>query len=193
MLDLSVMCDTEAVRCPRPNRAGARAARDERAGRVVRRALNAGAGAAEASKCTRIPLDASTASQRERVVAPRQNRRMTAPPADRLRWPWLDLVLAVAVLVELEIAVMTSDSPHGSLILNMIVVAVIALVTALAPPTAGSLLRDDLGALMGDGARAHPAEQLGFPRAFCSSLRSTRLPHGPIAARRLPASLSSSS
>jgi signal transduction histidine kinase len=77
----------------------------------------------------RIPLDVTSASQ-ERVPPARQTDPAAAPPPDRLRWRWLDPALAAAVLVELEVAVMTSSPSRGPLILNMIVVAAMALVTA---------------------------------------------------------------
>jgi signal transduction histidine kinase len=52
-----------------------------------------------------------------------------AEPGVGLRWPWLDPVLAYVVLVVLELAVLDADHRRGPLVLNVIVVAAIALVT----------------------------------------------------------------
>ena len=77
----------------------------------------------------RIPLDGSAVSQTR--VSPSTHREPRAAPRhEGVRWPWLDPVLAVAVLVELEVAVVTTYPRRGPLILNVIVVALMALVTA---------------------------------------------------------------
>jgi signal transduction histidine kinase len=76
----------------------------------------------------RIPLDGTT------TVAARAERSREGDPvalttADRLRWRWFDPLLAVAVLVDFAVAVLSYSTPRGPLILNMLVVAAMALVT----------------------------------------------------------------
>jgi hypothetical protein len=46
---------------------------------------------------------------------------------DHVRWPWLDPLLAGVVLVVMEIAVLTGSHHRGPLVLNLIVVAGMAL------------------------------------------------------------------
>jgi signal transduction histidine kinase len=77
----------------------------------------------------RIPLDGTTtvAAQAQRS---RNGDPVTSPASDRLRWPWLDPILAAAVLVEFAVAVLSYSKPRGPLVLNMLVVAAMALVTA---------------------------------------------------------------
>ncbi len=48
---------------------------------------------------------------------------------DRLRWPWLDPALALALLVALELATVAGGHGRGPLVLNMIAVAAVALAT----------------------------------------------------------------
>ena len=70
----------------------------------------------------RIPFERTMASAPR---APRQgeHRPVVVPVSDRLRWPWLDPVLAGVLLAVLEVAVLTASDRRGPLALNMIVVA----------------------------------------------------------------------
>lgn len=74
----------------------------------------------------RIPLAGVTAS---RPAAPfsSEHASVAAAASDRVRWPWLDPLLAAVSLAAFEIAVLTSSHRSGPLVLNMTVVATVAL------------------------------------------------------------------
>jgi len=74
----------------------------------------------------RIPFDGKASSPQGPESAPAGPSVMVAA-ADHARWPWLDALLAGVVLVVLEIGVLTGSHRHGPLILNLIVVAGMAL------------------------------------------------------------------
>jgi signal transduction histidine kinase len=73
----------------------------------------------------RIPLEARATSPP--VLAAAEHDRFAVPAADDLRWPWLDPLLAVVVLVALEIEALTSSYRRGPLFLNMLAVGALAL------------------------------------------------------------------
>ena len=75
----------------------------------------------------RIPLDETLAP----VVTPRPHEpdRYVVAPLDRLRWPWLDPLLAAVALVVLELEVLGAHPRRGPLALAIIVVAGIPLAT----------------------------------------------------------------
>jgi signal transduction histidine kinase len=77
----------------------------------------------------RIPLDGTIAAA-PRAQRSREGDAVASPASDRLRWPLLDPILAAAVLVEFEVAVLSSSRPRGPLVVNALVVAAMALVTA---------------------------------------------------------------
>jgi signal transduction histidine kinase len=74
----------------------------------------------------RIPFDGNASSLRELESAPARPNLMVAA-ADYARWPWLDPVLACVALVVMEIGVLAGSHRHGPLVLNLIVVAGMAL------------------------------------------------------------------
>ena len=74
----------------------------------------------------RIPFDGKASSPQELESAPARPNVMVAA-ADHVRWPWLDPLLAVVALVVMEIGVITGSDRHGPLVLNLFVVAGMAL------------------------------------------------------------------
>jgi len=74
----------------------------------------------------RIPLEGTAASP-PRAARSREHEPVAIPTSDRLRWPWLDPVLAGTLLVILVVAVLTASDRRGPLAVNMIVVAGMAL------------------------------------------------------------------
>ena len=74
----------------------------------------------------RIPLDGKASSPHGLAPAPARPGVMVAA-GDHVRWPWLDPLLAGVVLVVMEIAVLTGSHHRGPLVLNLIVVAGMAL------------------------------------------------------------------
>ena len=94
----------------------------------------------------RIPFErASAAAKPETSAVPVKSERDGS-----LRWPWLDLVLACAVLVVLETAVIEAHHRRGPLALNLIVVAGIALASGWRrrSPFISTLVVGLLGAVM---------------------------------------------
>ncbi len=75
---------------------------------------------------TRIPLD-GIASSRDPVASPASGDRLPVTHDCGLRWRWLDPGCAGALLVALEIGVLTGVHRHGPLALNMLAVAGVAL------------------------------------------------------------------
>ena len=76
----------------------------------------------------RIPFDGRASSPQELESAPAGPSVMVAA-ADHVRWPWLDPVLACVALVVFEIEVLTDSHRRGLLVLNLIVVAGMALMS----------------------------------------------------------------
>jgi signal transduction histidine kinase len=74
----------------------------------------------------RIPWDATVSAARA-LGAPASGDTVPPAAADQVRWPWLDPLLAGALLVVFEIAVLSSGQRRGSLPLNLIVLAGMAL------------------------------------------------------------------
>jgi signal transduction histidine kinase len=74
----------------------------------------------------RIPFDGKASSPQELKSAPVRPDVMVAT-ADHARWPWLDPLLAGLALVVLELGVLFSSHVRGPLVLNLIVVATMAL------------------------------------------------------------------
>jgi signal transduction histidine kinase len=74
----------------------------------------------------RIPLEASAASPPLTRRSP-EPEPAGIPNSDRLRWPWLDPVLAGMLLVMLVVAVLTASDRRGPLAVNMVVAAAMAL------------------------------------------------------------------
>jgi signal transduction histidine kinase len=74
----------------------------------------------------RIPFDGKASSPQELESAPARPNVIVAT-ADHARWPWLDPLLACVALVVFEIAVLTNSHRHGPLVLNLVVVAGMAL------------------------------------------------------------------
>jgi signal transduction histidine kinase len=74
----------------------------------------------------RIPLDGAMSSTLP-VPPPREHTSAVLAPADPLRWRWLDPLLAAVLLVAFEIEVLTSSDRRGPLVLNMVIVAAMAL------------------------------------------------------------------
>ena len=74
----------------------------------------------------RIPLDGVTASL-PRAAASSESVPAAVAASDRVRRPWLDPLLAAVSLAVFEIEVLTSSHRGGVLVLNMIVLAAVAL------------------------------------------------------------------
>jgi signal transduction histidine kinase len=74
----------------------------------------------------RIPFDGRASSPQALESAAARPSVMVAA-ADHVRWPWLDPLLAGVALVVLEIGVLTGSHLRGPLVLNLIVVAAMAL------------------------------------------------------------------
>jgi signal transduction histidine kinase len=74
----------------------------------------------------RIPFDGPASAPQGLESAPAGPSVMVAA-ADHLRWPRLDPLLACVALVVLEFGVLTASHRHGPLVLNLIVVAGMAL------------------------------------------------------------------
>jgi len=77
--------------------------------------------------CARIPFDGRASAPQGLESALVAGSVMVAT-ADQVRWRWLDPLLASVVLVVLEIGVLFSSHRRGPLVLNLIVVAGMALV-----------------------------------------------------------------
>jgi len=76
----------------------------------------------------RIPLEGAAASpQRGPRAREHEDEPVAVPTSERLRWPWLDPVLAGTLLVILVGALLTASDRRGPLAVNMIVVAAMAL------------------------------------------------------------------
>jgi signal transduction histidine kinase len=73
-----------------------------------------------------IPLDGVAASL-PRAASSSESPPVAVAVSDRVRWPWLDTLLAAVSLAVLEIAVLTSSHRGGLLALNVIVLAAMAL------------------------------------------------------------------
>ena len=74
----------------------------------------------------RLPLDETTSPSAATSVPSEQNPALSGE-ADPLRWQWLDPLLAAVLLVAFEIEVLTSSDRQGPLVLNMAIVAAMAL------------------------------------------------------------------
>ena len=74
----------------------------------------------------RIPFDGKASSPQGLESAPARPSVMVVT-ADHVRWPWLDPLLACVALVVMEIAVLAGSHRRGPLVLNLIVVAAMAL------------------------------------------------------------------
>lgn len=74
----------------------------------------------------RIPLDGVTAPL-PRAAFSSERVLVAVAASDCVRWSWLDPLLAAVSLAAFEIAVLTSSHRSGPLVLNMIVVAAVAL------------------------------------------------------------------
>ncbi|HYB28230.1 MAG TPA: histidine kinase [Solirubrobacteraceae bacterium] len=78
----------------------------------------------------RIPIDGRAVSVTAPPPSPRPSPGQAwVPSPKRLRWPWLDPLLAAFALVVFEIGVLTSSSPRGPLVLNVAVAAALGFVT----------------------------------------------------------------
>jgi signal transduction histidine kinase len=77
----------------------------------------------------RIPLDGTTSSPAPPPpeTGPTISRPVLSGAANPLRWPWLDPLLAAVLLVAFEIEVLTSSARRGPLVLNIAIVAAMAL------------------------------------------------------------------
>ena len=73
----------------------------------------------------RIPLNGTSSTLP--APATREHSPVVVPPADPQRWRWLDPLLAAVLLVAFEIEVLTSSDRRGPLVLNMVIVAAMAL------------------------------------------------------------------
>jgi signal transduction histidine kinase len=74
----------------------------------------------------RIPFDGIVSSP-QALTSPAGGDRVTVAAVGGFRWPWLDRVLAGVFLVVLELGVLTCSDRRGPLVLNLIVVAGMAL------------------------------------------------------------------
>ncbi len=74
----------------------------------------------------RIPLDGTTSSPAPASV-PSEHSPAVCGPVDGLRWHWLDPLLAAVLLVAFVIEVLASSDRRGPLVLNMVIVAALAL------------------------------------------------------------------
>ena len=75
----------------------------------------------------RIPLYGGTPMPLARVPHRGDQDPVAVPGLEGFRWPWLDPLLAAVLLVALEVSVLVSSDRRGPVIVNMIVVAAMAL------------------------------------------------------------------
>jgi signal transduction histidine kinase len=74
----------------------------------------------------RVPLDGISSSPQV-LTPPASGDPAIVEAGSGVRWPWLDPMLAAVLLVVVELAVLTGSHRRGPLVLNMIVVAGLAL------------------------------------------------------------------